>query len=96
MSRYSSDNALAQANALNGAATVTLSHCFSAGAAEFPGGTPPGMPGISELLNDPELLNTMKVSYHSALAYVHPTSSMAMSYFCIAISDDASKMQNLH
>uniref|UniRef100_A0A672HB66 ST13 Hsp70 interacting protein n=1 Tax=Salarias fasciatus TaxID=181472 RepID=A0A672HB66_SALFA len=30
------------------------------GAAGFPGGNPPGMPGLGELLKDPELLNAMK------------------------------------
>uniref|UniRef100_A0A672HBP7 ST13 Hsp70 interacting protein n=1 Tax=Salarias fasciatus TaxID=181472 RepID=A0A672HBP7_SALFA len=34
--------------------------CCPAGAAGFPGGNPPGMPGLGELLKDPELLNAMK------------------------------------
>ncbi|KAM7372319.1 hypothetical protein PAMP_009496 [Pampus punctatissimus] len=33
---------------------------FFPGAAGFPGGAPPGMPGFGELLKDPELLNAMK------------------------------------
>ncbi|XP_026181612.1 hsc70-interacting protein [Mastacembelus armatus] len=33
---------------------------FFPGPAGFPGGAPPGMPGLSELLKDPELLNAMK------------------------------------
>lgn len=33
---------------------------FFPGAAGFPGGTPPGMPGLGDLLKDPELLNAMK------------------------------------
>ncbi|KAF0032434.1 hypothetical protein F2P81_014724 [Scophthalmus maximus] len=33
---------------------------FFPGPAGFPGGAPPGMPGLSELLTDPELLNAMK------------------------------------
>uniref|UniRef100_A0A8C9X2G2 ST13 Hsp70 interacting protein n=1 Tax=Sander lucioperca TaxID=283035 RepID=A0A8C9X2G2_SANLU len=37
-----------------------ISGCFSAGPAGFPGGAPAGMPGLGELLKDPELLNAMK------------------------------------
>lgn len=33
---------------------------FPAGPAGFPGGAPPGMPGLGDLLKDPELLNAMK------------------------------------
>merc|ERR1719495_2581313 len=33
---------------------------FFPGPAGFPGGAPPGMPGLGELLKDPELLNAMK------------------------------------
>uniref|UniRef100_A0A3P8SWP8 ST13 Hsp70 interacting protein n=1 Tax=Amphiprion percula TaxID=161767 RepID=A0A3P8SWP8_AMPPE len=33
---------------------------YSKGPAGFPGGAPPGMPGLGELLKDPELLNAMK------------------------------------
>ncbi|KAM3598824.1 uncharacterized protein V6R79_023089 [Siganus canaliculatus] len=32
----------------------------AAGAAGFPGGAPPGMPGLGDFLKDPELLNAMK------------------------------------
>lgn len=55
-------------------ATETRSHCHPAGPAGFPGGAPPGMPGLGDLLKDPELLNAMKVTYtaqHQPFSSLH-------------------------
>ena len=43
-------------------ASVNELRRVSAGAAGFPGGAPAGMPGLGDLLKDPELLNAMKVT----------------------------------
>lgn len=51
---------------------VIAIHCFFAGAAGFPGGGPAGMPGLGDLLKDPELLNAMKVMYCFTEIYIPP------------------------